>query len=98
MVKSLFQTDKDHCYFCDRKGYMHLHHVFGASNRKHSTEDGLVVYLCPYCHTIDNDSVHMMPNAGKDETLKYLGQKLWEEAYHCNGHEEFIQRYGRNYL
>ena len=68
---------------------------FGRKNRQKSIEDGLVVFLTPFNHNMSNYGVHF--NAGFDEELKQIGQKKWMEYYNKT-EEDFIERYGRNYL
>ena len=72
------------------------HEIFyGRKNRQKSIEDGLVVFLTPEMHNMSDYGVHFNP--GFDEELKKLGQKRWMEYYEKSV-EEFISRYGRNYL
>lgn len=70
------------------------HHVFGAANRRFSEKDGLMVRLCRYCH----DMTHFDPDESykRQEDLHVKGQQAYEAAGHTR--EEFMQRYGRNYL
>ncbi len=68
---------------------------FGVRNRKKSIEDGLVVFLRPELHNMGRLGVHF--NKDFDNELKQLGQKVWMEHYNKTT-EDFIDRYGRNYL
>ena len=79
-----------------------ISHIFGAANRKHSEEDGLVVDLCHACHNEPPDGVHF--NKNMMQILHEFGQRKWmidqiekgmtaEEAKRA-----FMQRYGKNYL
>ena len=72
---------------------LHRHHIFGGANRKYSEADGLWVYLCAKHHNMSDEGVHF--NKALDERLKKLGQNAYEEEH---SHEEFMERYGRNYL
>ena len=63
-------------------GGAHKHHVFGGANRKLSEEDGLFIYLTPEMHNMSAHSV---------------GEFAWLEHYHKTK-EDFIKRYGRNYI
>lgn len=82
------------CLICGDTGYLHRHHVFyGSPNRKHSEEDGLWVWLCPYHHNASTDSVHA--NHQMDLKLKKFGQTVFEQTH---TREEFIERYGKSYL
>ena len=72
------------------------HEIFyGVRNRKKSIEDGLVVFLTPRMHNMSNQGVHF--NKEFDNQLKQLGQKAWMEYYNKTTND-FIKRYGRNYL
>lgn len=97
MTKSIMQEDSTSCFLCGRNGSgdpLECHHVFGASNRKHSDEDGLVVWLCGNrCHRNGNMSAHK--SAVTAELLKAEAQKAYEEKH---SRAEFMTRYGKNYL
>ena len=80
------------CYMCGRSGYTEEHHVFGASNRKHSDQDGLVVRLCPTCHR----DVHERKPA-MALSLKREAQRRWME-YYGKDEDAFRERYIRSYL
>ena len=72
------------------------HEIFyGVRNRQKSIDDGLVVFLTPDMHNMSNYGVHF--NKSFDKELKQLGQKVWMEYYN-KSIEDFIKRYGRNYL
>lgn len=79
----------------ERFGRAHRHEVFFGRNRKRSIEDGLVVFLTPAMHNMSDQGVHF--NRSFDLELKKAGQKTWMEYYNKTA-EEFIDRYGRNYL
>jgi len=92
--KSLIQ-DNHACYICGTTFNLHLHHIYaGVANRKLSDEDGCVVYLCAYHHT-GGAGVHF--NKKIDLTLKARCEEAWLEEY-GKTKEDFIRRYGRNYL
>ncbi len=94
---SIMQKDKV-CYLCGRNGSedpLELHHCFGAANRTHSDQDGLVVWLCgDRCHRNGSGAVHR--NHATDLFLKEEAQMAWESCYGTR--EDFIKRYGKNYL
>lgn len=81
------------CYFCGSYQKLEKHHIFGAANRKHSEEDGLVVVLCHNCHNEPPDGVHY--NKERMDYLRRVGQTEYERTH---SHKAFMQRYGRNYL
>ena len=68
---------------------------FGRKNRQKSIEDGLVVFLKPVDHNMSDYGVHF--NKTFDLELKQIAQKRWQEYYNKTT-EDFIKRYGRNYL
>lgn len=85
----------DRCLLCGRQGPLEVHHVFGGvANRPKSTEDGLVVHLCPECHRNGRWAAHRCRNTMI--RLRMVGQKAYEKAGHSR--QDFIKRYGRNYL
>lgn len=98
MAKSIIQSDKDHCYICERNSHadyygLDEHHVYGASNRKKSEKYGLKVYICHNkCHL---NGVHK--NAELNKALQARVQKIAMEHYGWTV-EDFINLFGRNYL
>ena len=79
-----------------RQPGLHRHEIFyGTANRQKSIEDGLVVFLTPENHNMSNKGVHF--DKKFDEELKRTGQRTWMEYYNKTI-EDFIKRYGRNYL
>lgn len=102
MTHSIVQIDDGFCFYFNKSvncgGYaIEPHHIFGGSNRKLSDEDGLVIYVCRACH----DGLHGGPGyMDKVRKLRQLGQTKWEASYKGDGNprEEFMKRYGRNYL
>lgn len=73
----------------------HRHEVFGAANRMKSIEDGLVIFLTPEMHNMSNKGIHF--NKRFSEYAKKIAQRRWMEFYN-KSKEDFIKRYGRNYL
>ena len=94
MKNSILQRNKA-CYVCGTTINLHLHHIyFGTANRKLSDADGCIVYLCQEHHT-GNSGVHH--NKQLDLTLKARCQQQYLKTYNKTT-EDFIARYGRNYL
>lgn len=92
-MKSIMQDLTDpRCYICGRRTELELHHCIpGNPGRKHSDEDGLVVWLCRYCHQGIHDSgLHY-------EAMKIAAQTAWMKHYN-KGVTEWRERYGKNYL
>ena len=94
-MKSIVQTDLDYCFYCQGNP-TDTHHIFGASNRKLSDEDGLVIRVCRNCH----NKLHNGPgSADLSRKLRQLAQTKWEANYKCDGDPRtaFMLRYGRNW-
>lgn len=92
---SIVQTKRE-CYICGLSATLEMHHVFfGSANRKKSDEDGCVVWLCHYHHTGSKNSVHF--NIKVDRELKRQCEEVWLKHYNKTV-DDFIKRYGRNYL
>lgn len=89
--KSIMTDDLEHCYLCGSDRSIQYHHVFGASNRRKATEDGLFVPLCMDCHI----KVHTEYSNRLNYTLKQRGQDAYEQI--C-GSGSFLKRYGKSYL
>ena len=92
MGKSIIQNEKC-CYVCETIYNLHSHHIFGASNRKHSEKYGLKVWLCYPHHNGSNDGVHF--NKALDTKLKQYGQEKFQEKY---PDLSFREIFGKNYL
>lgn len=90
-MKSIIQEEKE-CYICFCQNNLERHHIFGASNRKHSEKYGLTVYLCKKHHTGKN-GVHN--NKQMALAIKRVGQRAFEKRH---SREEFMQIFRRNYL
>ena len=91
-MRSIIQTD-DKCFLCHMAYGTDTHHIFGAANRKFSEEDGLKIRVCRTCH----DAIHFSDRSGEiQQKLHQLGQMKWEDKY--GSREEFMKRYGRNWL
>lgn len=91
---SILQNKKE-CYVCGSKN-IHIHEVFyGTANRKKSIEDGCCIYLCPRHHNMSDEGIHF--NKELDLEVKQLMERKWLDTYNKNI-EDFIKRYGKNYL
>lgn len=82
----------ERCFLCGREGEVHAHHcLHGTANRRLAEEDGLIVNLCHACH-------HRLHDTGRgDKELMRVAESRWIE-YNFGNVEEFIGRYGKNYL
>lgn len=91
---SLIQ-DTMQCYVCGTTQNIHTHEVYFGKNRKKSIEDGCCVYLCGRHHNQSNEGVHF--NHKLDIELKKQMEICWLKCYNKNV-DDFISRYGKNYL
>ena len=71
-------------------------YFFGSANRKLSEQDGLKVWLCPEHHR-GQRGVHGKDGATFNNYLKSIAQIEYMKYYNKTK-EEFIKRYGRNYI
>lgn len=89
-------NDNPPIWYNKRFNGSHRHEIFyGVRNRKKSIEDGLVVFLRPELHNASSLGVHF--NKELDLELKREAEKRWLEYYHKDI-EDFIRKFGRNYL
>ena len=92
-MKKLKTINDAECWFCGRTDHLQIHHIYNASNRRKSEEDGLCVWLCLWHHTGSNNAVHV--DYSKALELKQVGQRIYEQNH---TREEFRERYGKSYL
>lgn len=77
--------------------YCERHEVyFGRAYRNKSIKDGLIVFLTEADHTGTN-GVHGKNGNKLNRHLKRTAQKVWM-SYYNETKEDFIKRYGQNYL
>ena len=94
MSRSLMSEEKV-CYMCKTPIDLHRHHIFyGRGRRANAETDGCWCWLCARHHNMSDLGVHF--NRTLDLHLKAVCQKKWEEVH--GSRDEFIARYGRNYL
>lgn len=87
---SRFTTEAGECFICFRHADTARHEIMqGICNRRLSKMDGLWINVCPECH----DKIHANPK--RYLWLKEAAQRLYESEY---GHEDWMWRYGKNYL
>lgn len=95
-MESIISTER-RCHVCGRETGCEVHHVmYGVSNRSKADEDGLWVYLCPDCHR-GCYGVHGYDGYDLNTSLKREAEKVWMKHYGKTV-EDFIARYGKNYL
>ena len=93
MWRSIIQKNKE-CFFCGTTQNLQKHHIFGGSRRKFSEADGLYVWLC-FRHHCSDDRYAVHNNKDMMQKLHEIGQKSYEEDH---TRQEFMERYGKNYL
>ncbi len=94
-IKSIIQSKKE-CFKCQSKSNLHLHHILFGKNRAKADKDGLTVYLC-YEHHEGTNGVHGKNGHELDLKLKRIAEETWINKNEKTK-EDFIKRYGRNYL
>ena len=87
---------KSYLYEIARFNGSERHEIFFGANRNKSIEDGLVVFLTPEQHR-GTTGVHGKDGHEFDVFLKQEGEKAWLNYYKKTS-EDFIKRYGKNYL
>ena len=83
------------CFRCGSTCNLHRHHIYFGANRKISERDGCWVWLCGIHHNLSNAGVHF--DRTFDLELKTACELAWMKRYGKN-QEDFLKKYGRNYL
>ena len=91
---SILQEKKE-CYVCHTRISLHIHEVYFGKNRQKSIEDGCCIYLCGTHHNLSSQGIHF--NHNLDIKVKQVMEERWIE-YYGKTKEDFIKRYGKNYL
>ena len=91
---SIIQKNKE-CIVCSTRLNIHTHEVFFGKNRQKSIEDGCCIYLCGNHHNMSSKGIHF--DHALDLKIKQKMEKAWLEYYNKTTND-FIKRYGRNYL
>lgn len=106
-MKSIFTDDFTRCYVTGiykTSGRIEIHHIFGASNRKRSTEYGFVIPLVAAIHpngaSANNKECFLLTGLTLKELDTMLKRKCQEyyETKLGKTREQFINEFGRNYL
>lgn len=95
-MKSSIINNEKRCFKCGITHSLHYHHILFGKNRKKADKDGLMVYLC-YEHHEGTNGVHGKNGHELDLKLKRIAEKRWLE-YYDKTIEDFIKRYGKNYI
>ena len=96
MKSIVINQDDKQCIVCGKRENLHLHHIIFGRNRKKADEDGLTVWLC-YEHHEGTYGVHGKYGHSLDMQLKCLAERMWVQK-NSKTEEDFIKKYGRNYL
>ena len=109
-IEEVYETKRNKIEFCimpkspfyktERFYGSERHEVFEGrtGNRAKSIEDGLVIFLTPEQHRTGANSIHKNPKLWKEKIkIQEIAQKRWCEFYN-KPPEQFLKRYGRNYL
>lgn len=92
-MKSIIQSERI-CWFCGTTKGLHLHHIFGASNKNNSDKNGFTVYLCYMHHNLGGNGKCVHQCREMDLILKRACQAKYEETH---TREEFMAIIGKNY-
>ena len=95
MKKEFSIMPEDLLWETERFYRSHRHECFGGANRKLSIEDGLVIFISPQMHNIGDKGIHY--NKEFMEYVHKIAQQTWQD-YYGKTTEDFISRYGKNYL
>ena len=88
--KSIFTNDLKKCYITGTRGMVHVHHIFGASNKANSEKYHFLIPLRADWHDMADYGVHF--NKELDLKFKRKCQEYWLENY--GSKEEFIKIFG----
>ena len=94
MAKSILQSEKK-CFITGSTENLHRHHIYGASNRNISEDNGFWVWLRHDYHIADSPNKTPHNCRMTDLYLKEMCQREYEKTH---SREEFIKLIGRNYL
>lgn len=94
MSKSIMQTRKE-CFRCGTTQGLHRHHCFGGGNRQISEHDGCWIWLCGRHHNLSNEGIHF--DRVFDLEVKMATELAWMKQ-NDKTIDDFIKRYGRNYV
>ena len=80
------------CFICGSTYQIEEHHIFGASNRKRSTYEGLTIDLCANCHRLSNTSVHLNneTNLKLKKLVRSSTKTLMEKGFSSKALDEII--------
>lgn len=88
---SIFTNDLNRCFITGSKHDVHIHHVFGASNKKNSEIYGFIIPLDAEYHDMSDKGIHF--DKEFDLKIKRQCQEYWLE--NIGSKEEFIKKFGK---
>lgn len=93
--ESLFDTKDGVCFLTGKACTTARHEIFNGSNRANSKEDGLWINVSPEVHEL----LHKDKSIGSEwNRLQQRAELLWLNADFDRSINDFITRYGKNYL
>lgn len=93
MKKLKYIGSTEECFICKTRRNLETHHIMNGPYKKASEKYGLLIRVCPDCHTMAPDSIHR--NSQMKKKLKQFGQRYFEQTH---TREEFIKEFDQNYL
>ena len=91
-TKSILTSNLNRCYMCGSTRWIEIHHIYSGAYRNKSTEYGLIVPLCHFCHNEPPNGVHY--NRKNMDYLREQGQLAFEREY---PNLDFMKIFNRNY-
>lgn len=93
--KSLFKTEDGLCYITGERCDTARHEIFNGAYRKLSKHDGLWIAVSPMAHEL----IHKSKGKGSLwNELQKDAELLWLIQDNSRSIDDFIKRYGKNYL
>ena len=93
-MESIISNSK-YCHLCGKWYSLQKHHCLGGPDRQKADDDGLWVWLCADCHIAGKHAVHGPYGTQYRQMLRREAQAAYERTH---TREEWMERYGRNYL
>lgn len=90
--KSLFNSEDGVCYLTGRRCDTARHEVFNKHTRAYSKEDGLWIAVSPEVH----ERIHSDYKLWNE--LKKQAEELWLLEDWDRSINDFVERYGKNYM
>lgn len=95
-MKSIVTEYTDICFFCGKPAECEHHLLFGNGIRELADEDGLTIPMCHKHHNMGSLTERIHGNSMAEYLSKALGQAIYERK--IGTREQFMKRYGKNYL